>query len=523
MMSSTTAPVIHVNLTCDALVQASIDRKEGILTDRGAVAVTTGKRTGRSPLDRFIVQDESINADIHWGEVNRPISLSAFETLWDEAHAYIEERESFVGEMFVGADPDYTVPVKVRTEYAWHQLFARHLFIDDENFEVKEGRQWQILSVPGLKTDPKRHQTHDDGAVMIDIARQRILLCGMRYAGEMKKAMFSIQNFLLPMQDVLPMHCSANQGESLDVALFFGLSGTGKTTLSADPKRALIGDDEHGWSKDGVFNLEGGCYAKCIDLSAEHEPVIYQALYGPAVLENVVIDPSSGVPDFNDAALTQNTRAAYPRTHIPGRVMSNQGGVPQAVIFLCCDLYGVLPPVALLSNNQAGYYFLSGYTALVGSTEVGSTEAVKPTFSCCFGEPFFPRAPHVYADLLMKRLQESQCPVYLVNTGWTGGAYGQGGKRFPIPVTRQIIDAILDQSIRQAPMVTMPGFDFQVPQVLGDIDADVLMPFVKGMNNDQYRSMHQQLIEKFQQNFKKFTVVDAILNAGPNGLSEQEG
>lgn len=514
----------HVNLSCDVLLAAAVKRGEGVLTYNGALAVTTGDRTGRSPKDRYIVQDSSINELVHWGDVNVAIDPQYFTGLWASAEAYLADRESFVGYLAVGADPRYAIKVKVTTEYASHQLFAKHLFIDSMNDILEDQSIWQIINVPGMPTDPSRDHTNSDAAVLIHLASKRVLLCGMRYAGEMKKAMFAVQNFLLPQKDILPMHCSANASakESGDVALFFGLSGTGKTTLSADPKRFLIGDDEHAWAKDGVFNLEGGCYAKCINLSEENEPLIYKALRAPAMLENVMLDPDTKKPIFSDDSLTQNTRGAYPLSHIDQRVPSNKGKTPKAVIFLTCDLYGVLPPVACLDTAQAAYYFLSGYTALVGSTEVGSTAVVKPTFSCCFGAPFFPLNPKVYADLLMKRISESSCPVYLVNTGWTGGAYGEGGTRFSIPVTRQIVDAILDGSIESSPMMAMPGFGFNVPTKLGDISSDILLPFSKGMQNGAYVALHRQLIEQFQDNFKQFDVSDVVRLAGPQLPVEKE-
>ena len=497
------------------LAELAVQRNEARLASNGALVVATGSRTGRSTGDRFVVREPSSEHKIAWGPINQPVDINTFEALWHRVEHYLDGQDAFVAQLHVGAHEKHYLPIQVTTELAWHGMFARNMFIEPDQFNSASKAVWQVISAPGFICDPGRDGTRSEVALMIDLNGRRVLIAGLQYAGELKKAMFSVQNFILPESEVLPMHCSASVDQSGGVALFFGLSGTGKTTLSADPEYLLIGDDEHGWGDGRVFNLEGGCYAKCVNLSKQNEPVIWDAISFGAVLENVIVDPDTREPDYSDTQLTENTRACYPLSSVPARVIENQAGEPDAIVFLTCDVSGVFPPVAILSKEAAAYHFLSGYTAKVGSTEVGSTEAYAATFSACFGEAFLPRPPQDYAELLMKRIESYGTRVYLVNTGWTGGGY-QVGRRFDIPVTRAVVKAARSNSIDVNDVEHLSGLNLNVPRQVPGVDSSCLNPRNTWTDKAAYDSEAERLIDKFKQNFMKFDADPAIAAAGPN-------
>lgn len=506
---------VHFNLSVPELVEKALSRNEGILASSGAFRATTGKYTGRSPKDKFIVDEPSVHDLIAWGSVNRPISPERFERLYARALEYLKDRELFVFDGFAGADETYRLPIRVINEFAWHNLFVHQLFIRPTREELKTHQpKFTVIGVPGLKADPKTDGTNSETFIVLSFEKKVVLIGGTEYAGEMKKSIFSVLNCLLPQQGVFPMHCSANVGKDGDVALFFGLSGTGKTTLSADPNRRLIGDDEHGWSDRGVFNFEGGCYAKCIGLSEEKEPQIWNAIKFGSVLENVVLDPETREADYEDSSLTENTRAAYPVDYIPGAVIPGAAGHPSVVIFLTADAFGVLPPISKLTKEQAMYHFLSGYTSKLAGTERGVTEP-EATFSTCFGAPFLPLSPGVYAEMLGKKITEHNTRVYLVNTGWSGGPYGVG-KRMNLAYTRAMVTAAINGGIEQASFTPDPIFGVLVPDRVEGVPDEVLNPRNTWSDKDAYDAKARDLASRFVKNFEKFADVSAeIRQAGP--------
>ncbi len=494
---------IYRNLPPAQLIEMALARKEGLLAANGALVVRTGVPSGRSPLDKFIVEEPETRDEIDWGQVNVSCQGDLFDRMLDKAAAFLENREIFVFDGFVGADPKYRMKVRVITPIAWHALFAHTLFLRPAPAEL-DGFQpgFTVVGCGLLKADPAQDGTRSQVFVGVNFQRRLNLILGSMYGGEIKKSIFTILNFLLPQQGVFPMHCSANMGERGDTALFFGLSGTGKTTLSADPARRLIGDDEHGWSDSGIFNFEGGCYAKVIRLSAEAEPQIYRAIKFGSILENVVVEESTRSIDYDSDAITENTRATYPVEHIPNCLIPGIGGHPQNVFFLACDAFGVLPPIARLTPAMAGYHFLSGFTAKLAGTESG-IDKPQPTFSACFGAPFMPRHPSRYAQMLMDRLTKHGANCWLVNTGWSGGGVGVG-HRMKIAVTRALLSAALEGKLEKAEFVPDPVFKILVPRSCPGVPTDVLQPRHTWADKDAYDRQARELAAMFVKNFERY-------------------
>lgn len=511
---------VHENLPPPRLVEAAVRRREGMISESGALVVKTGKRTGRSPKDRFIVENEATRDTVAWGDVNKPFSTESFEKLLQQAGTYLENLdELYVVDAYAGADPRYRLNVQVVCEFAWQALFARQLFRRPAREELEDFQpEWTVMSVPGFLAEPEEHATASETFVGLDFEKKLVLICGTRYAGEIKKSIFTVMNFVLPTEHgVLPMHCSANVGKDDDVALFFGLSGTGKTTLSADDERALIGDDEHGWSDTGVFNFEGGCYAKTIDLNPEKEPQIYDAIRFGSVLENVGMDRKTRDEDYADNTLTENTRVAYPLEYIENSVPDGQGGHPAAVLFLTADAFGVLPPISALSPEQAAYYFLSGYTAKLAGTEADMEVDVEATFSACFGAPFLPLPATVYATMLSERLREHGTRCYLINTGWSGGAYGVGS-RIDLKDTREMVRAVIGGKLDAARTTRDPFFGLNVPREVPGVPAEILSPRETWDDKEAYDEQARKLADLFKENFTKFEseVFEEVRKAGPH-------
>jgi phosphoenolpyruvate carboxykinase (ATP) len=512
---------VHRNLPSAELTARALARGEGILAANGALVVLTGAYTGRSPENRFIVDEPPTGQTVDWNATNRPCSPALFDSMLDRAQHYLQDRDVYVFDGYVGAEWTFQIPLRVISDTAWHALFAQTLFIQPALADLPQFEPgFTVMECGGLSAEPGVEAEGQAAApkafIGISFARRTILILGSAYAGEIKKAVFSVMNYLLPDRGVLPMHCAANMGLEGDVALFFGLSGTGKTTLSADPGRRLIGDDEHGWSEQCVFNFEGGCYAKVIDLDAASEPQIYEAIRFGSILENVVVDSQTRAIDYHSSRITQNTRATYPVNHIPGAVVPGVAGHPHHVFFLTCDAFGVLPPIAQLSPAQAEYHFLSGFTAKLGGTEVGVTQP-QPTFSACFGAPFMPLSPIRYARLLGQRLHTHGAKCWLVNTGWTGGTTGTG-RRMPIETTRRLISAAISGQLDEMTLEEETGFALSVPSACPGVDGTILRPRRTWPDSEAYDEQAQRLAQMFVANFEQYRndVESEVAGAGPS-------
>ena len=511
---------VYWNLPDEALYEEAIFRGEAHMSKQGPLIVKTGKHTARAAGDKYVVIEDSTKENIWWGEHNRPIAPDNFNQIYARALAYSQGEELFVLDCYAGADPNYKLPVRIITEKAWHNLFARNMFITTANQDELKNfvPEFTVICLPGFKLDPRIDGTKTKTGILINFSERTAIIANTLYGGEIKKSVFTVLNFLLTFEDVLPMHCSANVGDNEDVALFFGLSGTGKTTLSADPKRKLIGDDEHGWSSEGVFNFEGGCYAKVIRLSAEHEPQIYACTHRfGTILENVVYDPVTRSIDLDDDLLTENTRASYPLEFIPNIVKSGFAHThPKNIIFLTCDASGVMPPIAKLNPEQAQYHFISGYTSKIAGTEIGLGIEPQITFSACFGAPFMVRHPFEYAAMLKERMLKHDANVWLVNTGWVGGRFGVG-KRISIRHTRNLLNAALEGELNNVEYRKDKLFGFEVPLTCPEVPEDVLTPESSWGNKDEYWKKYDALAARFIENFKLFAegCSEEVRNAGP--------
>ena len=516
--------MVFWNLPDEALIEEAVFKNEGHLSFQGPLIVNTGKHTARAANDKYVVMEQDSSDDVWWGVYNRPISYEKFNTLLMRMQAYLQGEDVYVQDCYACADPDYRLPIRIITEYAWHSLFARNMFITTQNRDELKRHvpEFTIIALPKFKADPRIDGTRTETFIALNFQERLALIGGTAYGGEIKKTIFTVLNYLLPKEGVLSMHCSANVGDAGDVALFFGLSGTGKTTLSADPKRKLIGDDEHGWSDNGVFNVEGGCYAKVIRLSSEHEPQIYACTrkFG-TILENVVWDPTTRRIDLDNDKITENTRASYPLEFIPNVVPDKMAKThPKNIIFLTCDASGVMPPIARLTPNQAMYHFISGYTSKIAGTELGLGIEPQITFSACFGAPFMVHHPYDYATLLKKKMLQHQANVWLVNTGWTGGPFGIG-KRISIRHTRNLLNAALEGKLNDVEYRKDKLFGFEVPLSCPDVPQDILEPSNSWGNKEEYWKRYDGLAARFIENFKLFSgTPDEVKAAGPKRLSQ---
>ncbi len=508
---------VYRNLSPAVLTEKALARGEGTLSETGALVIYTGKYTGRSPEDKFVVDVPSVHDEIEWGKVNAPFSAEKFDAIYGKMMAYLQGREIFIFDGFAGANSNYCTNIRVVNEMAVQNLFIHQLLLRPTEDQLSSFEpEYTIIAAPGFKCVPELDGTHSEAAILVHFEKKMVLIAGTAYSGEMKKSVFTIMNYLLPKKGVFPMHCSANIGQDGDSALFFGLSGTGKTTLSADPDRKLIGDDEHGWCDEGVFNFEGGCYAKCINLSKENEPQIWDAIKFGAVVENVVMDPETRKFNFDDDSITENTRVGYPVEYIPNCVIPGVGGQPKTVIFLTADAFGVLPPVAKLGNDQAMYHFVSGYTARLAGTERGVKEP-QATFSTCFGAPFLPLRASVYAELLGEYINKYNANVYLVNTGWSGGPAGEV-PRMSIKFTRAIVSAALNGELEKSEFVLDPNFNVLVPTSCPGVPVEVLNPREAWKDKAAYDAKAKDLAGRFAKNFQKYKDMPAhIVEAGPKG------